>query len=417
MARIKKSFIYRPVAMFLLVCLVFLYSAPLTLVASAEESVNSDAPTVTPFPKSQLNAKSAYLLNPDTGEILYSYNENAPMTPASLTKIMTLLLTKEELKNKKIKLSDEVEISEESWKTQGSRMFLEIGMHYTVKELIKGVAIVSGNDAAVSLAEHISGTPEEFVKEMNKEAKKVGMANTTFETVNGLPGKGKKDVTTAKDLATLAKYYIDTYPEMLKIHSTKNYTTILKGGKKLEQENNNSLLGKYKGMDGLKTGMADYYNFIGTAKRGEIRLIVVTLGSSSSAKRMQTAEDLLDYGFSQYKTYTASKKGQIVDNLPVYKAEGIKELDVAVKHDVTYGINVRDAKRVKITNKIPDYLLGGTKKGETIGKQVVTLDGKKLAESDIVVTKDLNKTNWFISIFHEIALLFSTLLSKLGDIL
>jgi len=417
LARFKLRFINRPVAMFLLVCLVFLYSSSLTFIVSAEDSTDTEITAVPTFPKSKLNAKSAYLLNPDTGEVLYSYNENAAMTPASLTKIMTLLLTKEELKDKKIKLSDEVEISKESWKTQGSRMFLEIGMHYTVEELIKGVAIVSGNDAAVSLAEHISGSTDEFVNEMNKEAQKVGMSNTRFETVNGLPEKGKKDVTTAKDLATLAKYYIYKYPEMLKIHSTKHYTTILKGDKKLEQENNNSLLGKYKGMDGLKTGMADYYNFIGTAKRGEIRLIVVTLGSSSSAKRMQTAEDLLDYGFSQYKTYTASKKGEVVESLPVYKAEGVKELDVAVKHDVTYGINVRDAKRVKIINKIPDYLEGGTKKGETIGKQVVMLDGKQLAESDIVVTKNLNKTNWFISIFHEIALLFSQLLSKLGDVL
>lgn len=383
--------------------------------AYAEDETEQPPTPIPTYNPNNFQAKTAYLLNATTGEVLYANNEHEPMTPASLTKIMTLLVTEDKLASGDIKLSDKVEISKKSWLTGGSKMFLEVGMHYTVEELIKGVAIVSGNDAAVSLAEHISGDTDAFVDEMNKEAKKIGMDETTFQTVNGLPLNGKKDVTTAHDLAILADYYIKKYPEMLKIHSTKTYTTILKHKKTIEQPNNNSLLGTYEGMDGLKTGFANYYNFIGTAERGGNRLIVVTLGSSSSSKRMSTAETLLDFGFANYKTYNSETGGTILQKLPVYKATNAKESEVALKSDVTYTINIRDEKKVKIEDRMPNYILGGTKKGDKIGEEVVLLDGKVIAKSNIVTTEDLHRTTWFVSIFHQLALTFTQLVEKVTD--
>lgn len=384
------------------------------MVAFAATKEKSTSPP--PFPKENIHAKAAYLINADNGEVLYAHNENQKLVPASLTKVMNLFVVNDALKTGKIKKSDQVTISEKAWRTGGSKMFLEVGTVYGVEDLIKGTAIVSGNDAAVSLAEHVAGSTDDFVKLMNEKAKSIGMSNTTFQTVNGLPIDGKKDLTTAKDLGTLANTYIKEYPDMLKIHSTKEYTTKTRIND-IRQFNSNTLLESYKGMDGLKTGFADYYNFIGTAKQGKIRLIVVTLGSESNGDRMRTASSLLDYGFSQYKTYKAGKKGEHIDHLTVYKAKDIQEVDVELSQDTTYGINIRDEKRIKVENKLPDYVEGGLKKGDKVGKQIVTLDGKKLAESDLVITKDLPKANWFISIFHHIAMLFTQLLNKLGDLI
>lgn len=429
MSKRKKTNFRRLISFFLISILSFFSLGPAISIAYADES--EEKIPIPTFNKDRLESKSAYLINADNGKILYAHNENEKLVPASLTKIMTLLIANDLIEEGKLSLTEKVHISEKAWRTGGSKMWLLIDTEeYTVEELIQGVAVISANDGSVALAEHIAGSTDDFVKLMNKKAKELGMNDTTFETVNGLPLNGKKDLTTAKDLAALASHYINTYPDMLKIHSLKKLSVkqyqqagVDNAGKQkfrelapIEQENNNTLLGDYEGMDGLKTGFADYYNFIGTAKRGENRLIVVTIGSKNATARMNTASALLDYGFSLYKTLESGKKGDVIETLTVYKAEGVRETEVILKDDVVYGIDIRDYERVKIENNIPDYLEGGLKNGDKIGEQVVSLDDNVLAKSDIIITEDLHKTNWFVSIFHQIALWFVQLLNKISDI-
>lgn len=405
-----KKLIRRPVIVvligFLFLCLFSPFSA---------SAANTPTVTPKPFPVSELHAQAAYLLNADNGDVLYANNEDATFSTASLTKIMTLLIVEEQLKAGKIKLSDKVKISLDAWHTaqlRASSMFLEVGQVYTIEDLIKGLAVISGNDAAVSLAEDVAGSQDAFVAMMNQKAKDLGMTHTNFKTVGGLPVKGSQgDTSSAKDMAILANYYIKQFPDMLKIHSMKKFTTITRQHP-ITQPNNNSLLGVYKGLDGLMTGYNDYYNFIGTAKQGKNRLIVIVMGAPSLDDRAATATNLLNYGFQQYQTYTAGKQGEVIASLPVYKAVGIEESSIVVKNDIVYGINVRDASKVKIDNQIPDHLEGGLHKGDKVGTQVVTLDGKVIASGDIVATQDLPKTGWFLSIFHQIALFFHELLNK-----
>lgn len=241
-----------------------------------------------------INARSALLIDMTDGKVLYEQNPDALIAPASITKVLTLFVVFDAIREGHLRLWDTVQVSSRAACTSGSRMGLHAGDVVTVEELIKGAAVVSGNDACVALAEHLCGDVNEFVRRMNIKARTLGMRSSLFLTPNGLPAKGQ--VTTASDIARLSMSYLMRFPESLNIHSMTSYTY-----RTSTHRNANRLLGTCPGVDGLKTGFvcAAGYNLAATAKRGDVRLLGVVLGAPSAGVRAGESKRLLEYGFQK----------------------------------------------------------------------------------------------------------------------
>jgi len=238
-----------------------------------------------------LQAKSAILMNMNDGRILFSKNPDKPIQPASLTKVLSLYLVYEAINEGNANLDDMVSISRNAWKTGGSKMFLKAGRQIPLEDLMKGMAIASGNDACVAVAEHFGGV-NRFVDRMNTKARQLGMNHSTFKNPNGLPAKGQ--ITTARDVLLLSSKYLERFPEALSIHSMPYFTH-----DNITQINHNRLLQKYPDVDGLKTGFVSAAGFhvVATAKRGDIRLIAVVMGSRNPVIRTRETYLLLEQGF------------------------------------------------------------------------------------------------------------------------
>jgi D-alanyl-D-alanine carboxypeptidase (penicillin-binding protein 5/6) len=240
-----------------------------------------------------LNAQAALLINMSTGEVYYEHNPDKTIAPASITKLLTLYIIREALAQGKLAPSTPIPVSATAVKTGGSRMRLKRNEKVPLSELIKGISVVSANNACVAVAEYFGkGDPSKFVAQMNAKAKKIGMINSRFKNPNGLPASGQ--LSTARDIAKLSVAYLRTFPESLKVHSMTSHT--YHGA---THRNANTLLRTYKGVDGLKTGFVCEagYNITATAKRGKTRLVAVVLGAQNSAVRQRETARLLDYGF------------------------------------------------------------------------------------------------------------------------
>ncbi|MBA4421618.1 MAG: D-alanyl-D-alanine carboxypeptidase [Syntrophus sp. (in: bacteria)] len=240
----------------------------------------------------KLTAHSAILMDMTTGRILFSHNEDGAIQPASITKILSLYLADEAIREGRVRSEDPVRISRKAGRTGGSKMFLEAGSEIPLEELIKGMAVVSANDASVAVAEYIGGDVEVFVELMNRKAKELGMTSSVFRNPSGLPAKGQ--VTTARDVLILAREYLLSFPESLNIHSQQYFTY-----REITQHNRNTLLRRYPNADGLKTGWVHKagYHIIATARRSNTRLIAVVMGAKNPNIRTRETEQLLDEGF------------------------------------------------------------------------------------------------------------------------
>ncbi len=259
-----------------------------------------------------LTVKSAMLWNMTTGELLYEQNPDAQIPPASLTKILTLYIIFDAIRQGRLRPWDVVDVSERAATQGGSNMRLRRGESVKVTELIKGIAVASANDACMAMADYLeNGNVEAFVSLMNDTAKRLGMSNSAFMNPNGLPADGQ--LTTARDMLRLAAAYLEQFPKALTIHSMQYFTH-----NNRQRHNANSLLGTYEGVDGLKTGFvcASGYNIVATAKRGDTRLIAVVLGSRSPVVRARETTKLLDKGFKIVAAQKASHKTPVLAGAP-----------------------------------------------------------------------------------------------------
>lgn len=272
-----------------------------------------------------LEAHAAVLLEYHSGEVLFAQNAAEPLPPASLTKIMTLLVAYEALDEGRTTWDELVTISERSWATGGSQMFLEIGQQVPMGELIAGIATISANDACVAIAEHLSGSEEFFVQEMNRTARELGLAHTHFTNASGLPHP--EHYASAMDLARLAHHFIQNYPESLALHAQKEFTF-----NEILQYNRNPLLGKYPGADGLKTGHTQEagYCLVGTAAQQGMRFIAVVMNAPSDAARQRDSEAMFNYAFRTYTLHRIFDPGEQVGSV---KVAGGQERYVEVKTD------------------------------------------------------------------------------------
>lgn len=264
---------------------------------AAAENSKSAKPAVKPATSRDLylNVQAALLINMTTGEVYYEHNPDKAIQPASITKLLTLYLVREALAKGQLSPTTPIPVSDKAVRTGGSRMRLKRNEKVPLNELIKGISVVSANNACVAVAEYLGkGDASSFVAQMNAKAKKIGMANSQFKNPNGLPASGQ--LSTARDIAKLSMAYLRTFPESLKVHSMTSHT--YHGA---THRNANTLLKTYKGVDGLKTGFVcdAGYNITATAKRGDTRLIAVVLGAQNSKVRQKETARLLDFGFKR----------------------------------------------------------------------------------------------------------------------
>ena len=337
----------------------------------------------------EVNAKSAVLMNANTGKILFEYNADDALPPASVTKVMTLLLVFEALDNGVIKLSDMVSTSEHAASMGGSQIYLEPGEQMSVDELIKSVVVSSANDAAASLAEYVSGSESAFVAAMNKRAKELGMNNTNFENTNGLDDTSENHVTSARDIAIMSR-------ELMKHEKIFDYTTIwmdtVRNGT-FGLSNTNRLLRTYKGCTGLKTGSTAKAKFCisATAKRDGLSLIAVIMGSPTRDDRNALAAKLLDFGFANYAIY--SDTDGAVDNIKV--TGGIKN-DIALKHnDFSSLIEKSALSKIEAVTDIPESVPAPIKTGDKIGTITYKNGESVIGTTDIVAAEDVDKISFF----------------------
>ncbi len=337
----------------------------------------------------KLDAKSAMLMVAETGDVLYEQNADEAMAPASVTKIMTLLLVMEAIDAGKLKLDDIVTASAHACSMGGSQIYLKEGEQMSVEDLLKSVVIASANDAACALAEHLCGSEAVFVSEMNKRAKELGMKNTNFENTNGLDDTAKNHVTSARDIALMSRELIK-HKKILEFSSTW-MDTVRNGTFGLT--NTNRLVRFYRGCTGLKTGSTSKAGFCvsATATRDGMTLICVIMGSPSRDARNSSASALLDWGFANYGLFT--HKGEDVGQIPVIG--GVKNSVMAAYGDFSCVLEKASIGKVVVKTDVPEIVSAPIKEGDVIGKVKFSIDGKELGESDICASENVKKIGFF----------------------
>lgn len=342
------------------------------------------------FGEIDITSKSALLMDYNTGRVIFALNENEKLPPASVTKIMTLLLAMEAIEKGKITFDSKIVISEYAASMGGTQVYLEPGETQRVEDLIRAVIIRSANDAAVALGEGISGSNESFIKLMNDRAKELKMENTHFANSSGLPIDDH--YTSAYDIALMSR-------ELLKYDSISKYLTsymedLLVGRKKDDTQtmvNTNKLIRDYDGTTGIKTGSIDSagYCMSASAKRGDLQLIAVILGGKSSAIRFTEAKKLLDYGFANYDSITIGKKGDIIATLPVEKSD-TTTIDLVLEADAFALLPKGNKGKLDKQVVYHDNIQSPIAKGDVLGELLVVVDGKEVDKINLVAKNDVN---------------------------
>ena len=355
----------------------------------AVRAATSAAPAAVPLAPPAIAAPSYLLLDFASGTAIVAQNADERREPASLTKLMTAYLVFTALRDGKIVPSQSVPVSEAAWHAEGSRMFIEPRRAVSVDELMRGMIVQSGNDASIALAELVAGSEAAFVARMNAEAKRMGLANTNFVNVTGLPQP--EHYSTARDLGTLAAAVIRDFPDYYTLYSLKEYRY-----NNITQPNRNRLLWIDPYVDGMKTGHTDAAGWclIASAKRGARRQVSVVLGAASDGARAGESAKLLNYGFQAFDTVHLYHSGETVDTLRVWKgAQG----DVAAGFfaDQYLTLPKDKAAALKLTRTANEPLVAPIVQGQRVGTVKIALDGKTLAELPLVALADVPAANIF----------------------
>lgn len=346
------------------------------------------------------NAKSAIMIEASTGKVIYEKNADEQLSMASMTKMMTLLLIMENIENGNLKWDEKITTSEHAASMGGSQIFLEVGEQMTVDDLVKGICIASGNDAAVAMAERIGGTEDNFVKMMNDKAKEMGLKNTNFVNACGLDTKNH--YSSARDMARIAKElvkhdkileYSGTYEDYLRKNTDNSFWLV----------NTNKLVRYYQGVDGLKTGYTSDagYCITTTAKRNDLRLITVVMGEETSAIRNSETTTMLDYGFNTYQIDEFLSKDTILSKEKVNLGEE-NTVIVLPKEDINI-LNTKIGTKRNVTYKVElDKIKAPIKKGDKLGTINIIEDNKTIMTIDAIAGNNVNKINIFKAYYKEL---------------
>ena len=349
----------------------------------------------------ETKAKNLILMDYDTGQYLYAKDAEKMIPPASMSKLMTVYMIFEKLKDGSLSLDDTFTVSENAWRKGGaasgsSTMFLNIGEKVRVGDLIQGIIIQSGNDACIVAAENISGSEEDFARAMTDKAQKLGLHNSSFANATGWPHPDQK--MSVEDLAKLARIIIKDFPEYYYLFSERNYTH-----NNIRQGNRNPLLYSMPEADGLKTGHTEEAGFClaGSAKRGDRRLISIMSGLASNKERSEEAEKIMNWGFREFDNYKILKQGQKVAELPVWFGTE-KNADLLVNEDVLRTIKKNKASKVKMTAVYDKPVKAPVKQGDKLGFVRVEVPGAETVEVPLIANKDIKKLGWFGKIGENI---------------
>jgi serine-type D-Ala-D-Ala carboxypeptidase (penicillin-binding protein 5/6) len=340
------------------------------------------------------NVRAAILIERDTGKVLYEKNSNEQLPPASMTKIMTMLLIMEALDRGKLSMEEKVRTSEYAASMGGSQIFLEPGEEMTVKQMLQGIAIGSGNDASVAMAERIAGSEEDFVSMMNNKAKELGLKDTVFKNTTGLPVEDH--YSTANDMAIMAKELLK-YEDITKFTGTYEAYLREDTDKKFWLVNTNKLVRFYPGVDGLKTGFTReaLYCLTATAEKDGMRVIAVVFGAPTPKDRNAQVTKMLDYAFNQYKTYPLFKRNSVLGTAKVSKGKE-KMVEVVTSEPISLltkkGETIEDVQQ-KV--KVSKDLKAPIKKGDQIGTLTIEKNGKTLVKSPLLAKKSIEKASWW----------------------
>lgn len=351
-------------------------------------------------PPPSLAVRAFLLKDFNSGTIIASQKKDERVEPASLTKVMTAYITFDAIKRGQLKLTQLLPVSEAAWKIEGSKMFIDPKIPVSVDDLLHGLIIQSGNDAAVTLAIGVAGSEEQFSSLMNKQAAKLGLKNTHFMNSTGLPDKNH--YTTAEDLSILASALIRDFPlEYQRLYSVKEYTY-----NKITQPNRNRLLWLDPNVDGMKTGHTEAagYCLIASSRRENSRLISVILGATNEVMRATESQRLLNYGFQFYESTLVYKQSQTINTLRVYKGQQ-ETLPTSISKDFYLTLPKGDYARVKATMTSKQPLLAPIKAGQEVGKITFTLDGKTINQQTLVASSSIEEAGFFGRMLDSIKLL------------
>ena len=338
----------------------------------------------------ELDSESAILMDEDSGTILYTKNEHEKLRPASVTKVMTLLLIFEALDREEIKLTDRVPCSERARKMGGSQIWLDETEQLTVDEMIKAISVVSANDCCVAMSEFIAGSEEAFVQKMNDRAKELGMNDTAFKNCHGIDEDGH--MTSAYDIAIMSRELSKNHTEIHK-YSTIWMDTLRDG--KSELVNTNKLVRFYSGCTGLKTGSTSLalFNLSATATRNDLSLIAVVLKGPTSQKRFDDAKKLLDYGFANFSNKVIITKGTVATTIEIQKAKK-PEVEIIAENDLTALLNKGDEKNIRTEIALNENISAPLEYLEPVGVQKCYLNDELIGEINLVTKEKVESKKW-----------------------
>ena len=336
-----------------------------------------------------LDVKSFILIEPKTNTIIASFNEDAPIEPASMTKVMSSYVVADQIKNNFLDLEDMVLISEKAWRMEGSKMFIQEGKKVSVLDLLKGVIIQSGNDATVALAEYVGGTEEGFVDLMNAYANSLELSNTLFQNSTGLPDGNH--FSSAADLAKVSAALIENYPEIYQYYKEKFFSY-----NDIRQKNRNNLLWKDDSADGIKTGHTSSagYCLIGSAKRNDMRLIAVVAGSNSDKARFNETQRLLEYGFRFYATQEVIKEKTSLKEITVWGGKS-NQISLGVAENIILTLPRPTFKDLKISYEYSNNLKAPIQDGEVLGSLIIKDGDSVVHTAELIALDSVNAKGFF----------------------
>ena len=346
----------------------------------------------------ELNLKSYILIEPNTNTVIAEFNSNSEIEPASMTKIMTAYVAADQIDNELISIDDEVLISEKAWRMEGSRMFIEAGKRVSVSDLLRGIIIQSGNDASVAIAEYVGGTERGFVDLMNAYAGSLNMNNTIFQNSTGLPAENH--FSSAKDLAILTSHLITKFPEIYSYYKEKQFTF-----NEIKQLNRNKLLWRDDSSDGVKTGhtKAAGYCLVGSAKRGDMRLITVVAGSDSDNNRFMASQRLLEYGFRFFATQKILNANQEYKQINIWGGVE-KNLSLGVLEDISITLPRTSFKDLVVNYNYSNNIQAPIEIGQKIGTLEIINNDEIVLSTDLVALHNIKAKGFFGRLWSKFVL-------------
>ncbi|MBS4030204.1 MAG: D-alanyl-D-alanine carboxypeptidase [Clostridiales bacterium] len=352
------------------------------------------------------SAGVAALMEASTGQFLYLKNADEALPPASITKVMTLLLAFEALESGQVAWEDTVIVSEAAWRMGGSQMFLDVNQEVSYGDLVTGISVVSANDGSVALAEHLYGSEAAFVQRMNLRAAELGLTRTRFQNSTGIPAPGHE--MSARDIAVLSRHLILTFPRILELETMREFTF-----NNIRQYNRNPLLGKFPGADGLKTGWTEEAGFClaGTAEQDGVRMISVVLNTANETERLTASSELLTHGFRNFKLTTAVAEGMVVGEAEVKNGKQ-QSVFLSTTEEVNVVVPIGREEEIELVVTSPKDLEAPVDAGTEAATLEIRLGEETLATTQLVTTEDVARANIFVRLLRAVGQFFRGLIKR-----